>query len=301
MSSKIDKFNLNKYLYIKKKIIDTALDKYLPKESVYPDSIHRAMRYSLFAGGKRLRGVLVIAGKETFAPGKFIDVLPVACAVEMIHTYSLIHDDLPCIDNDDLRRGKPTSHKVFGEAIAVLAGDALLTCAFHTISRSKKIKPEVLLKVIHIISEAVSTYGMIGGQVVDIETSGKKIDSKILEYIHNCKTGTFLQACVSAGAIMGGANDDELKHISIYGKNIGLAFQIVDDILDVLGDTRILGKTAGSDIINKKNTYPEIFGIEKSRKKLDKLIDNAINEADKFDTGGIVLKEIAKFIRDRKL
>ncbi len=296
----IEKFNLKKYFKKNKKIVDKALDKYLPSELTYPESIHKAMRYSIFAGGKRLRAILVIAGYEVFSSEKMEKVLPIACAVEMIHTYSLIHDDLPCIDNDDLRRGKPTNHKVFGEAIAVLAGDALLTHAFWLLAECKNAKPEVLIKISRIIGKAVSTYGMIGGQVVDIESSGQIVKPETLEYIHIHKTSNLLQACIHAGAVMAGAGVKELKYISDYGKNIGLAFQIVDDILDIEGDDKLLGKTTGSDLINKKNTYPSLFGLEKSKKYRDKLINKAIINAEKLGQNGKILTEIAVFIRDRK-
>ncbi|MBI4651066.1 polyprenyl synthetase family protein [Candidatus Desantisbacteria bacterium] len=299
-SIKHNKFSLEKYFKKNKEIIDKALDKYLPEDSIYPESIHKAMRYSIFAGGKRLRAILVIAGCQIFSPEEIKNALPVACAVEMIHTYSLIHDDLPCIDNDDLRRGKPTSHKVFGEATAVLTGDALLTHAFLLMSKRKNIKPEITAQVIEIISKAISTYGMIGGQIVDIETSGIKTDAKTLKYIHNHKTADLIEACVYAGAFLGGADSKQLKYISEYGRNIGLAFQIVDDILDIEGDTKLLGKSAGSDIINKKNTYPSLFGIKKSRQLSNKLINNAILKAKKFGQRGQILELLANFIRDRK-
>lgn len=260
------------------------------------------MRYSIFAGGKRLRAILVMAAYEAFGMIDSDEVLPIACAVEMIHTYSLIHDDLPCIDNDDYRRGKLTNHKVFGDAIAVLAGDALLTHAFWLISKSKykNVKSEKIIEILEIIGNAISTFGMIGGQVVDIETSGHKITPKELEYIHVHKTGALLHACVYAGALLANADDEELSNISDYGKNIGLAFQIIDDILDIEGDFKLLGKKAGSDIINQKNTYPSVFGLEKSRELGDVLINSAIEKAKKIKTGGTVLVEIANFIKNRK-
>jgi geranylgeranyl diphosphate synthase type II len=256
--------------YIKKKreIVNQALDKYLPDENKEPKSLHQAMRYSVFAGGKRLRPILAMASFEA-ANGKGRGILPVACALEMIHTYSLIHDDLPCMDDDDLRRGKPTLHIVYGEGVAVLAGDALHALAFELLLQAKS--PQVILEV----AKAIGTEGMIGGQVKDLEAEGKEVSLKQVEYIHTHKTGKLLGTSIRAGAILGSADRTTLSALSSYGEKFGLAFQIVDDILDVVGKEEIIGKKKGSDKANSKATYPEVIGLEESKKLARDLLTKA--------------------------
>lgn len=297
--------DLNKYLQEKQTIVNKALDSFLPGEDEYPQTLHKAMRYSVFAGGKRIRPILVIAAAEIF--GKTAeDVIDIACAVEFIHTYSLIHDDLPCIDNDELRRGLPTCHKVFGEAIALLAGDALLTKAFHVMSHPSKAeeawsqKLDLKLKAIHEIAKAAGSTGMVGGQVVDIESEGKEVAFPVLEYIHIHKTGELMLASVKAGAIMGGAENKELEAITKYGEAIGLAFQIADDILDVEGNKEDVGKNVGGDMKKGKVTYPSILSIDESRKRAKELVDIAITSLKDFDEKAEPLRAVARYIVERR-
>ncbi len=291
--------DIKAYLKEKKEIIDKELEKYFKKP--FDDHIKilkESMQYSLFAGGKRLRPILCIAGAEAVG-GNYRDVLPVACALEFIHTYSLIHDDLPAMDDDDMRRGKPTNHKVFGEAVAILAGDALLTDAFYIMS-SSQIDPKKLIKVIRIISEAAGSRGMVGGQVADIRSEGKKVDVSTLEFIHTHKTGALISASVISGAIIADGTDEQIRAISEYGRHIGLAFQIADDILNVEGDPRILGKAVGSDQEKKKVTYPSVLGLERSKQIQKELIEKAILALKDFDSKADPLREIAKYIIERK-
>lgn len=294
--------NIKEYLNEIKTVVDNALDRYIPSQNTYPPDIYNSMRYSLLAGGKRLRPILVIASAETVG-GKREDVLPFACAIEMIHTYTLIHDDLPAIDNDDFRRGKPTNHKEFGEAVAILAGDALLTMAFQIMSDIRampKANPSAILRAINEMARAVGASGTIGGQVVDIEYSGKKPDISTLEYIHTHKTGEMILSAVRVGAILSGCEDDELNAMTKYGENIGLAFQVVDDILDVEGESEVMGKTAGSDERMKKITYPAVFGLAESKKIAGRLIDNSIKSLEMFGDRAEVLKDIAEYIIARR-
>ena len=289
------------YLSKGREFIDAAICGYLPEETSYPESIHKSMLYSVLAGGKRLRPILVIAAAEAVG-GNRQDILPFAVAAEYIHTYTLIHDDLPALDNDDLRRGKPTHHKVFGEAIAVLAGDALLTQAFYLMTHSglmDAIPPEKLLQAAHDMTGALGTAGMIGGQVVDIESEGKPVDAKTLEYIHVYKTGHLIQACVRVGAILCQANKDQLNALSTYGAHIGLAFQIVDDMLDLTADESQLGKDVGSDLEKEKATYPALYGLEESKKKAEKLVEDGIGCLEIFNHGADPLREIGKFFIER--
>ena len=283
-------------------LIDNALDRYIPSDTVYPPDIYKSIRYSLFAGGKRLRPILVIASAETFG-GNRNDVLPFACAIEMIHTYTLIHDDLPALDNDDLRRGKPTNHKEFGEAIAILTGDALLTMAFQIMSEPSAFSLKsstLILKSIHEIAKAVGVSGTIGGQVVDIQATGKKLDIPTLEYIHTHKTGEMILSAVRVGAILSGCEDDELHALTCYGENIGLAFQVMDDILDVEGESEIMGKTRGSDEKMRKVTYPSVFGLSESKKIASRLIENSIQSLEMFGERGEILKDISEYIIARR-
>lgn len=291
----------SQYLSQGREFIDAAICGYLPEETSYPESIHKSMLYSVLAGGKRLRPVLVIAAVEAVG-GNREDVLPFAVAVEYIHTYTLIHDDLPALDNDDLRRGKPTNHKVFGEAIAVLAGDALLTQAFYLMTHSglmSAIPPERLLQAAHDMTDAIGTSGMIGGQVVDIESEGKPIDAETLEYIHVHKTGCLIKACIRAGAILSQAGVDQFEALSNYGEQIGLAFQIVDDILDITADQSLLGKDIGSDVEKKKATYPALYGLDESKKKAERLVGEGISSLKVFGNKADPLREIGRFFLQR--
>ncbi|QEK12155.1 polyprenyl synthetase family protein [Crassaminicella thermophila] len=265
-------------------IIDKALDKYLPKETSPQNLIFDAMRYSVFAGGKRLRPILMTAASE-FVGGKIDDILPFACAIEMIHTYSLIHDDLPAMDNDDYRRGKLTNHKVYGEGIAILAGDGLLNYAFELMIKdaledNKNLQRKIL--AMKEIASASGIYGMIGGQVVDLISESKKIDADTLDYIHNNKTAALIVASIRAGAIIGGADEELLKCLTEFAKNVGLGFQITDDILDIVGDEKKLGKKVGSDIDNQKATYPSIHGLDVSIKKVNELFNKSVKSIERF-------------------
>ncbi len=295
--------DLKKYLKDKCKIVDEALEKYLPRQNDLPFTLHKSMHYSVFAGGKRVRPILVLAACEA-AGGDAEDAMPAACAMEMIHTYSLIHDDLPAMDNDDFRRGKPTNHKVFGEATAILAGDALLTEAFIILSNSElgaSIDPSRRLEVIGEISRCAGSRGMIGGQMVDMESEGKpEIDFATVQYIHTHKTGALIKASVRCGALLAGADGRREAALVRYGEAIGLAFQIADDILDIEGTTEEIGKDAGSDLERGKATYPAVIGIAESRRRAADLVDVALDALSIFDGKADPLREIAKYIVQRK-
>ena len=294
------KMLLEEYLEIKKRIVDRALEKYLPKRDGFSYEISESMRYTLFAGGKRIRPVLCMASAEAVG-GSTDTVLPVACAIEMIHTYSLIHDDLPSMDNDDYRRGKPSNHKVFGEGVSVLAGDALLTEAFRLLSGGTTgISPEKNLTIIHEISTAAGFEGMIGGQVADLRAEGKEVDMESLNYIHTHKTQALITVSIRAGAIAAGAGEDDMSALSEYGRKTGLAFQIADDILDIESCREILGKDTGSDEGRKKATYPALIGLEQSRKKTRILVEDALSDISRFDEKAEPLRMIARFIAERK-
>ncbi|MGP0629207.1 polyprenyl synthetase family protein [Nitrospina sp. 32_T5] len=289
------------YLAECKEYIDEAIPLFLPEPDTHPVSIHESMHYSLSAGGKRLRPTLLIAATEAVG-GNRRDVLPFAVAAEFLHTYTLIHDDLPALDNDSLRRGKPTNHKVFGEAIAILAGDALLTQAFVLMTNAflmEAIPHENILRASHEMAQALSSTGVIGGQVVDLESEGKPIEASTLEYIHIYKTGFFFKSCVRVGAILGRADSQQLGAISRFGAHIGLAFQIIDDILDIVGDKAKIGKDVGSDVSKNKATYPALFGLEESRKKADSLVEEAITCLKDFDERANPLRDIALFFVQR--
>jgi len=293
---------IKKYLDERKTLVDKALQKFMPKPSGLAGNVIRAMDYSLFAGGKRIRPILCIAGAE--AVGRPADsVLPVACAIELIHTYSLIHDDLPVMDNDDFRRGKPTNHKVFGEAIALLAGDGLLTLAFNLMAgygAEKEVEKKALLRVIDLIASAAGYKGMVGGQVVDITYEGKEPDPNVVEYIHRHKTAALIAASVTAGTILAGGNKDEEKSINRYGQQIGLAFQIADDILNIEGDRKVMGKGIGSDKERGKITYPSVFGAAESKNIQKELIKNAIESLKRFDNRAEPLRDLARYVIKRK-
>ena len=285
--------------------VESFLDRNLPTEDAFPPSIHRAIRYSLFAGGKRLRPVLALASAEAVG-GRSEDALPAAAALEMIHTYSLIHDDLPAMDDDDLRRGKPTSHVVFGEAIAILAGDALLTHAFQVLATASSgngtpgtLEGERRLRAVALLAEAAGMNGMIGGQVIDLESEGRGVDEKTLEQIHQKKTGALMGVAARLGAVMGGGDKDEVETLGRFGREIGLAFQIVDDLLDVEGDAATLGKSAGKDQRAGKATYPSVHGIEEARSRANELARQAVNLVAPFGLAGEPLAYLARRIVDR--
>jgi geranylgeranyl pyrophosphate synthase len=281
---------------------ERALDRALPPESAWPETIHRAVRYSLFAGGKRIRPVLVLAAGEAVG-GAREDLMPLACAVEMVHTYSLVHDDLPAMDDDDLRRGRPTSHKVFGEAVAILAGDALLTRAFHLLAEvpsgwdAARVGRRV--RATAVLGEACGTSGLIGGQVMDLESEGRALDGAALERLHRAKTGALLSACVRGGAILGGADEEELALLGRYAAAIGLAFQIVDDVLDATEGAERLGKTAGKDAAAGKATYVSVHGLARAREMAAALGAEARDALTPLGPRGAVLAEVARRIVDR--
>ena len=295
--------DLKTYLKKQCKLVDEALDQFLPKADELPFSLHKSMRYSVFAGGKRIRPILMLAACEAVG-GEISQAMPAACAMEMVHTYSLIHDDLPAMDDDDFRRGNPTNHKVFGEATAILAGDALLTEAFILLSSPVAgvvMSPAAQLQVIREIGHCAGSRGMVGGQVVDMESEGKgEIDLATVQYIHTHKTGALIKASVKAGAILGGADEAGLAALTRYGEAIGLAFQIADDILDIEGTTEEIGKDAGSDEARGKATYPAVMGLAESKKRAVELVDMALESLAGFDHRADPLREIATYIVKRK-
>ena len=279
--------------------VDAALERLMPGEDVPPRSIHRAMRYSVQAGGKRVRPILCLESARIFSADLTL-ILPVACALEFIHTYSLIHDDLPALDNDDLRRGKPTCHKKFGEATAILAGDALLTLAFETLS-SAQIDPAWRVAILsHVAASAGTINGMVGGQVADLEAEGRAIEPAELEYIHRSKTAALIRAAVVAGAISGGADDEDVSRLKRFGEMIGWAFQVVDDILDVEESSAALGKTAGKDAEQQKATYPALYGLGRSRQFAKELESRAMAELAPFGQRAARLRELAELIVHRR-
>ena len=294
-------FDLAAYMAERARAVDQALGRFLPAETAPPETLHRAMRYSVFAGGKRLRPILVSAGAEAVG-GRLDDVMPTACAVEMIHTYSLIHDDLPAMDNDDFRRGVPTNHKVFGEALAILAGDALLTLAFRLLADNVPATSNGprLRDVLVEIADAAGSPGMVGGQVADIECEGKPADAEIVDYIHTHKTAALIRASIRGGAILSGATPAQLDALGVVGGALGLAFQIMDDILDVTATTEELGKTAGKDEAQQKATYPTVHGIEASRRRAQALVAEAHAVLAPFGPRSQPLRELGTFMIERK-
>ena len=275
--------------------VDAALERLLPAESTPPNSIHSAMRYSVFAGGKRMRPMLCLEAARIFAS----DVTPAlhpACAIEFIHTYSLIHDDLPALDNDDLRRGKPTCHKKFGEAIAILAGDGLLTLAFETIGATPVDAERRTAILTEVATAAGTVNGMVGGQVADLEAEGKRVDGKMLEYIHRSKTAALIRASVTAGALCAGASYEDVARLRRFGETIGWAFQVTDDILDVEESSAALGKTAGKDAQQQKATYPAVYGLPRSHEIAKELATKAIAELAPYAERGARLREIAEYL-----
>jgi len=283
-----------------RKLADAALERLLPSADARPSSIHQAMRHSVFAGGKRIRPILSMESARAVNGTLPDGIEDLGAALEMLHTYSLIHDDLPALDNDDLRRGRPTCHKAFGEAIAILAGDALQTRAYEVLSRLR-CPAEARVRIIEEISRSTGTVkGMIGGQVVDLEAEHTKPNAETLEYIHQSKTAALITACVVAGGLYAGATSEEVDHLRCFGQKIGLAFQIVDDVLDVTETSAQLGKTAGKDLTSEKATYPALFGLEESRKRAAELLQSASNAVENFGSRGDSLKGLAQFLVERK-
>jgi geranylgeranyl diphosphate synthase type II len=296
--------DINRYLQEKRGMVDSALEGYFPKREEFTSNLHRAMQHSLFAGGKRIRPILSIASFEAVG-GEGERILPFACALEMIHTYSLIHDDLPAIDNDDYRRGKPTCHKVFGEAIAILAGDGLLTEAFRLMTNQpakghSSSDGGLVLDLINEVAQAAGVLGMVGGQVVDVESEGKAVDLPTVQYIHTHKTGAMILASVRVGAKLGGAKGEILKALTRYGESLGLAFQIADDILNVEGEAALMGKKTGSDLSKGKATYPSVLGVEESKKRARELVRLAVDALKPLGPEADPLREIARFVIARE-
>ena len=290
---------LKRYLLARQKEIDRDLDRFLPKESTPPATIHKAMRYSLFAGGKRLRPILCLAAAEACG-GEIRPALPLACAVECIHTYSLIHDDLPSMDNDDLRRGRPTCHKVFGEGIAILAGDALLTIAFEIAATVKLPRRYSLPEILSEIASAAGSRKLIAGQVADLEAEGRRLNRAQLRYIHENKTAALLTASVRLGAMTANATAKQLAAITDFGRALGLAFQVIDDILDVTQTSEKLGKSAGKDIAAKKATYPAVIGLEKSRAEARRLTSKAHRALESLGERATTLRALADYLLRRE-
>lgn len=291
-------FDLNDYLAKQKILVETALDKSISIGN--PRKIYESMRYSLLAGGKRLRPILCLATCELMG-GELAMAMPTACALEMIHTMSLIHDDLPSMDNDDYRRGKLTNHKVYGDDIAILAGDGLLAYAFEYVAvNTKNVPCELILQVVARLGRTVGAEGLVGGQVLDLESEGRTdITAETLSFIHTHKTGALLETSVVTGAILARASQEEINRLSLYAQNIGLAFQIVDDILDITATDEQLGKTAGKDLAAKKATYPSLWGLEQSQAKAEELVNEAIAQLDTYGKAADPLRAIAKFIVTR--
>src|SRR3954447_6240512 len=292
--------NLKSYLNTRRKLIDRALDAYLPKGNKRPATLHRAMRYSLFAGGKRLRPILCLATAEA-CRGKVEDALPLACAIECIHTYSLVHDDLPSMDDDDLRRGRLTCHKVFGEGIAVLAGDALLTIAFEIVSRARPRPRYDMATLLREVAVAAGSQKLIAGQVADLEAEGKNVKRRELQFIHENKTAAILRTSVRLGAMSANADAKKLSAITQFGQRLGVAFQIIDDILDVTQTSEILGKSAGKDVAAKKATYPAVIGLEQSRGEAKRLTREAHNALSIFSNRNAeALHALANYLLERE-
>lgn len=280
-------------------LIEAALERLLPPENTLPQTIHRAMRYSVFAGGKRIRPILCLEAALVFTTN-LDGAVQAGCAVELIHTYSLIHDDLPALDNDDLRRGKPTNHKVFGEAMAILAGDGLLTLAFQVLAEAPIESGRRSRAIAEIGAAAGTVKGMVGGQVADVEAGGKQVGAEMLEYIHRSKTAALIRGAIVAGAIAGGAGDDDVERLRRFGDAIGWAFQVVDDILDVEESSAALGKTAGKDQAQQKATYPALYGLEKSRAIAAELESTALRELDAYGERASRLRQVAQFLVARR-
>ncbi len=295
-------FDLKAYLEERRKLVNRALEAYLPAVRGPAFRVVQAMHYSLFVGGKRLRPILCLAAAEAVG-GDAGEALPVACALEMVHTYSLIHDDLPAMDDDDLRRGQPTCHKKFDEATAILAGDGLLTEAFHTLAAAASRfegREAVLLEITELLAKAAGYRGMVGGQMLDLMAEGRQISFKELELIHRFKTGALLTAATRAGALVGGGNRQEVTALTSYGEKFGLAFQVTDDLLDVEGDTAEMGKAAGQDEKRRKATYPALVGLEASRQWAGRLVEEAVAELEPFQDRAAPLRELAQYLLVRR-
>jgi geranylgeranyl diphosphate synthase type II len=292
--------NIKTYLVSRQKLIERTLDHYMPKANTKPATLHRAMRYSLFAGGKRLRPILCLAAAEACG-GKIGNALPLACALECIHTYSLVHDDLPSMDNDDFRRGRPTCHKIFGDGIAILAGDALLTIAFEIVSNAKPTSRYDTSILLREIAVAAGSQKLIAGQVADLEAEGKNVKRDQLQFIHQNKTAAILKTSVRLGAMSANADAKKLSAVTRFGQGLGLAFQIIDDILDVTQTSEILGKSAGKDVAAKKATYPAVIGLEKSRAEARRLTRQAHNALSVFRTRDAEpLHALANYLLERE-
>lgn len=292
-------FDLKQYLEARRLMVEEALEVALPQQDGPETRVVEAMRYSLFAGGKRLRPILCLAASEAVG-GDLKAAMPAGCALEMIHTYSLIHDDLPAMDDDNLRRGKLTNHKVFGEAIAILAGDGLLTEAFVLLSDYNSLLPERAVQVIGVIAEAASYRGMVGGQVVDILSQNKRADLETVQQMHSRKTAALIAAATESGALAGKGSEAQVAALARYGRAIGLAFQIADDILDIEGDTELLGKTTGADEARGKVTYPAAVGLERSRQAANEMVNDALAALEGFDDRANPLRSLANYIITRK-
>lgn len=293
--------DIKKYLEEKKRLVEESMSTMTPGGKTLTDRLHKAMNHSLEAGGKRIRPILAIAACEAVG-GDVNKVMPASCALEFIHTYSLIHDDLPAMDNDDYRRGKPTCHRAFDEATAILAGDGLLTAAFELLTRSDLfdgVNPATAMEVANDIARAAGHGGMVGGQQADMDAEGKEVDLPTLEFIHTHKTGALILASIKAGAKLGGGKPDEIMALTKYGEAAGLAFQVADDILDVTGDTATLGKDAGSDEARGKATYPSILGLREAKNRASDLLGIALKSIDSFDGKADPLREIARYIVNR--
>jgi len=297
--------DIKKYLKERKKLIDEYLERYFT-DSYRPSRLRESMVYSLLAGGKRIRPILCMSAYEIFQPN-VKDIVPYAAAIEFIHTYSLIHDDLPAMDNDDLRRGKPTNHKIYGDGMAILAGDGLLTEAFYILSNCKHpcnesmpFSANTLLRVINDISRYAGLYGMVAGQAQDLLSEGAEPDESTLSFIHTHKTSALITSSVRIGAVLAKAKEEDILLLTKYGMNIGLAFQIVDDIIDITESTETLGKQRGADERKKKMTYPSLFGLKQAQKKADELIEIAIKTLESFDKKAEPLRQIALYLKDRK-
>lgn len=291
---------LSVYLKERRKLVEHALARCLPAATIRPTTIHRAMRYSLLAGGKRLRPILTLAASEACGAKDLANILPAACAVELIHTYSLIHDDLPCMDDDDLRRGRPTSHKVFGEGIAVLAGDALLTRAFGLLATVKPSKRYPLSQLLAETESAAGSLQLIAGQVADLEAEGKKLSIRDVRFIHERKTAAMIVLSLRLGAMIAGATTAQLKALTDFGASLGLAFQILDDILDVTATSEQLGKSAGKDLKAAKATYPTVIGLEAARKEAEIQTRKALRSLDVLGSCGVRLREIGESLLKRQ-
>ncbi len=291
--------SLKVYLTRQSAAVEKALDRALPRATTKPHTIHKAMRYSLLAGGKRLRPILCLAAAEACG-GTTEAALPLACAVECIHTYSLIHDDLPCMDNDDFRRGRPTNHKVFGEGVAVLAGDALLTVAFELAASAPGTRRYPVATLVRELAHASGSRWLIGGQVADLEGEGKAATLRELRFIHEAKTAALLTAAIRLGAMSANATPARLEALSTFGKHLGLAFQVIDDILDVTQSSEKLGKSAGKDVAAQKTTYPALLGLEKSRREAQRLTTTALDALEPFGTKADTLRALAAYLLDRE-